>query len=94
MNTNIQLTVEMEDVVDGKVGDPCGCPIALALKRQFPEAKVHVGGQNCSVGDNMYHLSSDAQDFVRDFDLGAHAGMVKQYHFELTPVRKSGYVGP
>lgn len=70
-----KVAVTESDIRKGKRCDPCGCPVALALKRSgFPHASVL--GTNWMTDwrieppDDGHLLPPEAARFVDDFDEG------------------------
>lgn len=71
----ITITVTQEDIDKGCRLNPCGCPIALAVKRLNKWEMVSVGnGINVWKDNNQSHYHADlpfsARHFMQLFDLG------------------------
>lgn len=61
----VYITVTMEDVREGDLGDMLNCPVALALRRRFGAVQAEVGYERASMwikGDEIepIHLLTSA----------------------------------
>lgn len=59
-----------QDIANGRKNCHSMCPIALALKRNFPHQKVLVGIEWLQVGPKDYRCDRKAKDFIYSFDRG------------------------
>jgi hypothetical protein len=50
------IHVTQEDIDTKSYGDPCDCPIWHALKREFPDADILVGGYYFSLDKHIYYF--------------------------------------
>lgn len=64
----ISISVTAEDIANGVRENPCCCPIALALRREFHGSEAVVGNMNACVGSHLFLLPAAARKFVEDFD--------------------------
>ena len=76
MNETLTVEVTAEDIANGFRGYPADCALALAFARALPGYRDYsVGFEYANVTDDdgrvVYHLSLDAERFVRAFDDGA-----------------------
>lgn len=87
--SKVKVTVTAEDITQGTRFDVYTCPIALAFKRAFPKVHSSYVGidaafveatENTKENANHYPLSTEAIDFVYDFD---HGKDVKPFSFEI-----------
>lgn len=71
--TTVEIEVTQEDINSGIRKSCIDCPIALAVKRKFPNLKVWIGGINESLSLNTFWipLPENAKRFIREFDIGA-----------------------
>lgn len=65
----MNIVITDQDIQDGECWDACKCPVALALKREFPEAEIVVCHTTCVVDDTEYPLPDEARKWILDFDL-------------------------
>lgn len=69
--SKIKISVSQEDIDNGTPGDETCCPIALAVKRQYPEYnEVSVEIDVLFLDDINYLMPIEASNFVDDFDEG------------------------
>ena len=67
----LRVDVKQEDINNGKAKKGRHCPIALAVKREYPHApSVVVGPKTIHIGGLCGNLSKRAQDFITAFDRG------------------------
>ncbi len=64
------VTVKHEDITNGIPRSCNDCPIALALRRLFPEAAVHVAYHRIAIDDGRTVTPDIVRKFVKDFDRG------------------------
>jgi hypothetical protein len=93
---HVTVWVTMSDIANGKPGDPCACPIALAMKRAgLPSPEVYedeiVWQDN---GEHVAETSPTVREFIRYYDSG---GTTIPIHFHLeerwqTNAQKRGVV--
>lgn len=77
----MKLIVEMRDIINGQASSCGNCPIALAIKRQFPESKeISVRNFTVEVDEKVFWLPYEACRFIRHFDAG---WLVDPQEFEL-----------
>lgn len=72
------VKVTTKDIMEGKPGYSSFCPIALALKRQFPKQRICVAAR-INIGNYRRDLPPKADDFILDFDHGNRV-----YPFQFT----------
>lgn len=76
MTVKVQVTEEDLGKGSGRVGQPTGDPIWLAVQRVFPECSVLVGPAMVSIGcpgeksAKFFRLPEAAQEFLRAYDIG------------------------
>lgn len=79
MKTKINVT--HEDILKGKPGNACFCPLALACFRGFgANVTIAVNKVWDASGDFVADLPAEAIQFYADFDLGKP---VRAFEFEL-----------
>jgi hypothetical protein len=67
--TTIQVT--QDDIDDGIRGSYCDCPIALAIKRQFPGKEIIVSKYILGIGGvNTWNVPKPVYNFIDRFDNG------------------------
>ena len=90
----MKVTVTQEDIDRGYRGNSKRCPIALAMKRLFPEKDVSVGPARATICDpytpervdpyestrTRLFLPEEAVEFIADFDC---KGLVEPFTFEI-----------
>lgn len=74
------IEVTREDIDHGLAGSCGSCPVALAIRRRFPDGWVRVGIRCVYAGGRAYHLPSGAIEFIERFDGGMP---VEPFSFEL-----------
>lgn len=91
MSEKIRIEVTSDDIKNGVRGSKCDCPIALAVKRAFPDVvgvmvtkkaiTLHGGGARST--SMVGSLPGEATIFIGDFDsvTGARPGPIS---FEVT----------
>ena len=65
---NITITVTQEDIDHGFIHDCDNCPIAMAIRSQFPDADIEVVMTMCSINGRIYDLPREASNFIKQFD--------------------------
>ena len=83
MNAPKTIRVTAEHIAQGWRGSACNCPIALALKDEWPGAEVEVSGPDIEVSaDRLWLAQCDdtAMDFIVRFDAGAD---VQPFEFDV-----------
>jgi hypothetical protein len=91
----VEICVTEQDIKTGTPGDELLCPIALAIKRHFPDYLIAVGKNSIFLEREEPELSFislvttyDQWRFVRRFDAGKP---VKSFSFKMTdPFSKPG----
>lgn len=68
--TTTQITVTQDDIDRGLQGARKHCPVALALRRVFPQGGILVEGELLSIGSCVWFPSRTVRDFIEDFDEG------------------------
>ena len=83
----MKITVTPLDIVAGARGEPCSCPIALAIRRQIPGSdplvtpeEVGIEWDDRRVDYPAYDLPQEARDFIGRFDAGLP---VDPFEFDL-----------
>lgn len=71
----IRVTITEEDIQDGEAGDGAHCPIATALRRQYPQHEPFVTYYDATLTApgsmlDCYWLSRRARRFAVAFDQG------------------------
>ncbi len=65
----MKIEVTADDIANGKPGFSCECPIALALRRLFPDAgHIEVEMADVHIDYDMVELPDEARDFIEHFD--------------------------
>lgn len=72
----VVVEVTPGDIVDGVAGDPCRCPIAVAMKRVLPGRVVDVYPDGFIIGGDEIKAPQVAKEFVRCFDCLGTAGPI------------------
>ena len=79
----MKVRVTQEHIDEG-IPQECGfCPIAIAIRDQYPNESINVDGEEITIGDNHYLTPESAADFIHRFDFG---GKVSPFEFELGDV--------
>ena len=85
------VEVTPRDIECGVREDGDSCPIALSLRRVFPEPGLHlqVGDSCIFTSDNhvVADLPEEAKQFIHDFDMGFKP--VNPFQFPITVFRVS-----
>lgn len=68
--TPMDITIKDEDIEEGKRRDFYGCPLARALRREFPGQVVGSGNAIAWIGLRRYALPVAVQAFILAFDAG------------------------
>ena len=77
----MRITVEAEDIRAGTRQKTTSCPVALALRRRFPDSHVYVLFRLATVGGLQYRMSDEAKYSIVAFDSGL---TIEPFSFELT----------
>lgn len=64
LQATIRVRVERWDITNGKPGDDACCPLAVALRRQFP-------GRYISVGLSVAYIGVSGEDELRAYRICA-----------------------
>jgi hypothetical protein len=64
-----RIEVTQDDIDRGVIGDGDCCPIALAMRRRWPNVSVGTRAVYLS-GMRMTELPREARHFIVDYDLG------------------------
>jgi hypothetical protein len=74
MSRSLEITVTWEDINRGTPAHTEWCPVALALRREFPAARVAVGTTFARITTRFrkrsYRFSPEGRDFISTFDAG------------------------
>ncbi len=71
----VTINVTQEDIDKGKQGDSCKCPVALALRRIHPGARV--GSLTLFIADDWVESTPEvARKFISEFDNGRPVGPI------------------
>ena len=75
MNRRLTAYVTEEDIALGSRFSSTGCPIALALKRVYPNLRISLDGITLAVwapylGQSYYTVNAEARSFIDRFDKG------------------------
>lgn len=63
------IKVDTEAIKAGRPGEPAWCPIAIAIRREFPHGTtVWVDGYEIQVGREFRKLPEPAYEFILKFD--------------------------
>ena len=73
-----KIEITQEDIDRGMRGRSDFCPVALALRRKWPEAEM--GCFACDLGNRLVLVPELVSKFVEDFDSGKP---VKPFTFEI-----------
>lgn len=65
---SIKFNVTQEDIQKGIKRNPCYCPIALAVKRRIPDARVFVSDRILLDGIWVMVAGPQAESFIHNFD--------------------------
>lgn len=77
---SFNLDVTIADIIQGEKGNCGKCPIALAMRRKFPNYEANVTSQRIKVFERCVHgavlvatyfLPAEAVRFVGNFDSGS-----------------------
>jgi hypothetical protein len=72
--SKVVVQVTQLDIKKGKPGDPCGCPVARALKRAFQDRRVSAGEGYIWVGPSSRRMTwrtpGTVRYFISQFDEG------------------------
>jgi hypothetical protein len=72
LSKSLVISVTQEDIDNGVTSSPGRCPVALAVQRQFPKARVSVGCSEVTVRTRFrgrcYRLSPEGRHFIATFD--------------------------
>lgn len=79
-----KIEVTQEDIEQGVALSPYGCPVACAVKRQFPDVFVSVCNTSIWVGPMCFKANDDISDFISEFDCGGPS-KCKPFSFTLEP---------
>ena len=66
----IEFEITQENIERGMLGDCSHCPVALALRRKFPEGKIRVRPFGTNIGPKIYKNHSLLTAFIYAFDDG------------------------
>lgn len=85
------INVSYRDLADGKPGNPEACPIALAVRREFPElaSKVRVTGAKIEIGRYSQDLTAEQRKFVNDFDSLRKVAPIDGFYISETALQKA-----
>jgi hypothetical protein len=64
------IKVTQEDIDKGARCSNQSCPVALALRRLYPDLKISVGRVRTIIEDKKYYHSNELIKFIGRFDLG------------------------
>lgn len=67
------VDVTSADIHNGKRGEACNCPVALAIKRLAPSKTVNVGILHAFFDPELNEgkeLPTEAKEFIKAFDAG------------------------
>ena len=81
----IKVTVTEEDIANGEPGEPCRCPIALAVRRAVSGSDPFVSYEEVEFAGDFYPLPSAALQFISLFDHSVSRRHVKPFEFEMQP---------
>lgn len=74
----IKIHVLKKDIQKGKQATLSRCPIALAIRRQFPGKTIAVGYGFVLIGHKVFELPPKAKKFLSKFD---NSKAVKPFNF-------------
>lgn len=85
--TEIEVEVTQDDIENGVARDCNRCPIALALRRQFPNCPNIVDNERVAIlfptEELYYNLPSEAKVFISYFDSVLDAA-IRPIKFKMT----------
>jgi hypothetical protein len=70
----VTVDVTAADLLLGEPGNACFCPVALAVRRAIPGARVAVWGERVEVNGRPYLASGAVGVWVRSYDQRAQFG--------------------
>lgn len=93
----LTIRVLSDEIADGQKGDCGTCPLALAVRRDYPELLrsdkepefeiLEVYGDRLLVGDVCYQLPAYASYFIGHFDRGLHVEPATFIAWKIRPDR-------
>jgi hypothetical protein len=69
--SRVPVHVTQDDINAGTPGDGAACPVALAIQRALPGAKVHIGATP-TINGRVIGLGADIADWIGRYDRGEH----------------------
>lgn len=63
----VMVQMTQRDIDNGRPGDPCNCPVARALKREFQDRRVSAGAEYLWVGPSSRRITWRTPEIVRFF---------------------------
>lgn len=64
----MKFHVTEEDIENGAKCSPDRCPIALAIRREMPEAVVFVLPGAIEIDGRVFRVTREIRNFIADFD--------------------------
>ena len=68
-STKREISVTAEDICRGKRRSPCGCPVALAIKRVIGMDRVYVSRLTVDILAKTVALPKEVTAFIIGFDM-------------------------
>lgn len=66
----LEINVTQEHINQGLKGDSCRCPVALAIKEQFSNARAIVTQIFIEADGKAYNPNTKVIEFMERFDIG------------------------
>lgn len=79
----MKIEVTQDDILEGKIGKSCYCPIALAMKRAYGHDKIVVSRSVCEIDYVEFATPKEAGRFIVRFDNGFH---VSPFSFDFNSI--------
>lgn len=68
----VLINVTKENIERGVSGSSKNCPVAIALKQNFPYANISVGAKTALIGGLSVQLPDEAVDFIEEVDFSSY----------------------
>ena len=83
----VKVNVTEEDIANGEPGDPCLCPVALAIARAIPDSSPWVDGADVDFGQEAHYASvplpPEAKAWIFRLDTTGELGEPFEFRLEL-----------
>ena len=64
LNNILKVKITQKSMRDGNYESTQDCPLAQALKKQYPKRNIGVGGYNVNIGDYSYAIDKESEDIL------------------------------